>query len=88
MLGSMRKEDVIAFARRDWQAIAALKRRRWSEQKSNMTAADALSVGDDLRHHVAALRDGWPTEEDRRDDFAVHLRVSESLRRVKSPDRR
>ncbi len=84
----MRKEDVIAFARRDWRAIAALKQRRWAEQKRQMTPAEALSVGDELRHHVSALSSGWPTQEDRRNDLAVHIRVSESLRRAKPPQRR
>jgi len=78
----MRKEDLIAYARRDWQAIAASKRQRWAEQKSQMTAAEALSVGDELRHHAYALRPGWPTEEDRRNDLASHIRVSEMLRSV------
>ena len=84
----MRKEDVIAFARRDWKAIAASKRERWAEQKSRMTPAEALEVGDELRHHVRALRGDWPTEEDRQSDLAAHVRVSESLRRVKPPGRR
>ena len=78
----MRKEDVIAFASRDWSAIAASKRRRWSEQKSRMNPAEVLSVGDELRHHASAHRSDWPTDEDRKDDLAVHVRVSESLRRV------
>jgi hypothetical protein len=80
----VRKEDVIAFARRDWNAVAELKRRWWSEQKSRMTPAEALEVGDELRHHVSALRSDWPTEEDRRNDLASHVRISEMLRRVKS----
>jgi len=84
----VRKEDLIAFARRDWRMIAEMKRRRWAEQKSRMTPAEALSVGDDLRQHVSTLRDGWPTEEDRHKDLATHVRVSESLRRVKSPEGR
>ena len=81
----MRKEDLIAFAHRDWSAVAALKRRHWAEQKSRMTPAEALRVGDELRHHVSALRDDWPTEEDRRNDLASHVRLSEMLRRVKPP---
>jgi hypothetical protein len=82
----VRKEDVIAFARRDWRAIAALKRLRWA--KRNMTPAEALRIGDELRHHVSSLRTGWPTKEDRRNDIAVHIRVSESLRLAKPPDSR
>ena len=81
----MRKEDVIAFARRDWDAIAAVKRRRWAEQKSRMTVAEALEVGDELRHHVSALRADWPTEEDRQKDLASHIRLTEMLRLVKPP---
>jgi hypothetical protein len=84
----VRNEDLIAFARRDWQAIAASKRQRWAEQKSRMTPAEALSVGDELRHHASALRDDWPSEEDRRKDLASHIRVAEMLRRVKPPDGR
>jgi len=80
----VRKEDVVAFVQRDWEAVATLKRRRWAEQKSRMTPAEALSVGDELRHHVSALRNDWPTEEDRRKDLACHIRLLEMLRRVKS----
>ena len=83
----MRREDIVAFARRDWEAIAASKRRRWAELKSHMTPAEALQVGDELRRHVIALNDRWPTEEDRRSDLAVHVRVSESLGRAKPPSR-
>jgi hypothetical protein len=83
----VRKEDLIAFAHRDWSAIEALKRRYWREQKSRMTPAESLEVGDGLRQHVSALRDDWPTEEDRRKDLASHTRVSELLRRV-APHRR
>ena len=81
----MRKKDVVAFARRDWRAIAALKRRRWADEKSRMAPAESLRVADELRHYVKAIQEDWPTELDRRDDFAFHLRVSEMLRRVKPP---
>lgn len=49
-----------------------------------MTPDEALRVGDELRHHMQMLRDDWPTEEERQNDLAVHVRVSESLRRVKT----
>jgi hypothetical protein len=81
----VRIEDVLAFVHRDWNAIAELKRRRWTDQKSRMTPAEALSVGDELRHHASALLPGWPTEEERQKDIATHIRVSEMLGRVQSP---
>jgi len=82
ILSLVQKKDIVAFANRDWDAIAASKRQRWAAQKAQMTAADALQVGDDLRAYVKSLHDRWPTEEDRRSDLAVHMRVSGSLRRV------
>lgn len=84
----MRREDILAFARRDWQAIAASKRQRWAAQKASMTPGDALRVGDDLRNYVKSLHPNWPTEEDRREDLAVHVRVSGSLRRADTTRRR
>jgi hypothetical protein len=81
----MRREDILAFARRDWPAVAESKRRRWAAQKKEMTPAEALQVGDELRYHAHTLHDGWPTDADRRNDLAVHIRVSKSLRRVKFP---
>jgi len=78
----MRKEDVIAFARRDWAALERIKRERWAEERAAMTAADVLGMGDALRHHAKALHPDWPTGDDRKKDLAVHLRVSECLRSV------
>jgi hypothetical protein len=84
----VRKEDLVAFVKRDWGAIAALKRRTWAEQKSGMTAAEALHVGDELRNHIRTLQRDWPTVEDRRKDLASHVRVSEMLSRVRPSHRR
>jgi hypothetical protein len=85
---TVRKKDLIAFVRRDWRAVAALKRERWAHQESRMAPAERLAVGDELRRHVAAFQESWPTEQDRRSDLASHLRVSEMLRRVQSSHRR
>jgi hypothetical protein len=56
----VRKEDVIAYAERDWSAIAAFKRHRWAYEKSRITASDALPVADELRQHVNAIQGDWP----------------------------
>ena len=84
ILKHVRKKDLIAFAHRDWNAVAALKRRWWAEEKMRMTPEEALAVGDELRNHVSAFRSDWPKDEDRRKDLASHSRISEMLRRVKS----
>jgi hypothetical protein len=79
----MRREDLIEFARRDWQSVAAMKERFWVEQKRRMTAGEALQLADELRAAVRNRRSDWPSEEDRRSDLATHQRVSESLQRVR-----
>jgi hypothetical protein len=79
----MRREDLIAFARRDWRSVAAMKERFWVEQKRRMTASEALQLADDLRSSVTSRRPDWPSDDERRADLATHVRVSESLRRVR-----
>ena len=80
----MRQEDLIEFARRDWKSIAAMKERFWIEQKRRMTAGEALHLADELRAAVKSRRSDWPSDAERRSDLATHLRVSESLQRVRS----
>jgi hypothetical protein len=80
----MRREDLIAFARRDWDAIAAMKERFWVEQKRQMTASQALRLADDMRCAVLAPRPDWQSEEERDADLATHIRVSELLHRAHS----
>lgn len=79
MIWGMNRDDVVAFARRDWAAIAADKSRFWAERKSSMSAGDALAVGDGLRRHAQAVKPDWPDPVERADDLAVHCRVAEAL---------
>jgi hypothetical protein len=80
----MRREDLIAFARRDWASVAAMKERYWAEQKGRMSAADVLRLSDELRAAMTSRREDWPSQDERRLDLATHVRVSESLQRVSS----
>lgn len=81
----MTREEILAFARRDWAALADAKSEYWVERKRSMTAADALAVGEALRQHVHELRPDWPDASERAADMAVHLRVSEALHAVSIP---
>ncbi|HEX7705230.1 MAG TPA: hypothetical protein VF701_02120 [Thermoanaerobaculia bacterium] len=80
----MRREDLIAFARRDWTSVATEKDRFWVEQKRQMTATEALQFADDLRSSVVRRRGDWPSADERRVDLETHARVSESLRRARA----
>ena len=82
----MRKEDLIAFAERDWVAAEAFKQ-RWLMSRRPLTPHEKLEIADGLRRHVQALRKDWPSAEDRRKDLESHTRVSEMLRSVKDTGR-
>jgi hypothetical protein len=65
---SVRKEDIEAFAYRDWRAVTAPKRRRWAEQKSRRTPAEAFErwaerlphrIGEFSLWDVADLPKAW-----------------------------
>lgn len=76
------RNDLIAFARRDWSLVAEAKSEFWRSRKRNLTPAEILAIGDQLRRHVLALRPDWPSDTERAADVAAHLRVTEALRAV------
>lgn len=84
----VRKEDLIAYANRDWAGNERRKREFMAQQACAMTVTERLAVGDELRRYAQMLHPEWPTAEDRAADLAVHLRVSESLRSVIRTGRR
>lgn len=76
----MRREDVVAFARRDWAALEEGKAAFWAERKASLSAAQVLALGNELRRHAQSLKPDWPDAAERAEDLAVHRRVSEALR--------
>jgi hypothetical protein len=76
------RDDILAFARRDWAMVAESKTRYWLERKRTLSAAELLAVGDQLRRHALTVRPDWPTGAERAADLATHERVTEALRAV------
>jgi hypothetical protein len=81
------RDDILAFARREWSLVAEAKTEFWLTRKQGLSAAEILAIGDDLRRHAQAVRPDWPNEAERYADLAVHLRVTEALRAVSSRSR-
>jgi hypothetical protein len=75
----MTRDQVIAFAARDWQRLASSKTSAWRAARQHRTAAELLGAGDTLRRHARAVRSDWPAAADRAADLATHQRVSEAL---------
>ena len=78
----MDRDDILAFARRDWAMVAESKTRYWLERKRTLSAAELLAGGDELRRHALAVRPDWPTDAERAADLATHECVTEALRAV------
>lgn len=83
---NMRREDVLAYMNRDWEAIAEAKASYWA--KGSLSARSRLRIADRMRAWARRFHPGWPEEEERAADLATHQRVSAALRRVAASRRR
>jgi hypothetical protein len=84
MITPMKREEIRAFAWRDWAAIADAKTAFWAERKRSMTAEEALATAEMLRQHALQVKPGWPDAGERAADLAMHVSVSAALRAVSS----
>jgi hypothetical protein len=73
---------ISTFIELDWAAAARDKERWWRDYKREHGPAAGVRFADELRRQVLAARPDWPSEEEREEDLATHLRVIEVLRRA------
>lgn len=71
----MRRQDLIAFARRDWAAIAELKDEHRRARRRRESALEIFSAVDALRAQVHAQRADYPSPSERDADLASHVLV-------------
>ena len=81
MIRNMKTEDLAAFARRDWNAVAEVKASYWADP-AGPTPSERIRIAEALRRQVSFLHPDWPSEEDREKDLETHARVSAALRRA------
>jgi hypothetical protein len=77
------REEILAFARRDWAAVEAAKADDWARRKASLGAGRLLATADALRRSVVLLRPDWPSAAEREADLAAHAALSGQLRRVR-----
>jgi hypothetical protein len=58
----------------------------WRDWKKEHGPAAGIRMADELRRQVLMMRPGWPSDRERLEDLAAHLKVIDALRRV--PPRR
>jgi hypothetical protein len=78
----MRDEDLIAFARRDWQAIALGRFAFWAERYRREGGGPARRAATQLYDHARRICMGAFDERHRAADFADHVRLREQLDRA------
>ncbi|MCC6997113.1 MAG: hypothetical protein IT370_21040 [Deltaproteobacteria bacterium] len=76
------RDEIRAFALRDWTTTAKLKSVVWRRWRRRHGWLASLRVAEDLRQHVQLVRPGWPDRSEREADLDSHLRVIDALRRV------
>jgi len=79
----LRREDVVAFVKRDWRRVREAKERFWAD-----AGGDRFEMAEGLRRHARAVLPNWPTEKQREEDLEAHRRVAEALARVPPISRR
>jgi hypothetical protein len=78
----MDRDDLLAFARRDWQAIGRSRLVFWAERYQQDGGAAARRAATQLLEHARRLGGGLFDERRRADDLAHHHRLRDQLDRA------
>jgi hypothetical protein len=78
----MDPEALRRFARRDWAAVARVKRDHWAAQYRERGAGPARRAASQLLQHARCMHPGYPAPADRAIDFEHHLDVRDQLDRA------
>ena len=78
----MNREDLRAFAQRDWAAATRGKQQYWAERYWREGAGPARRASTLLLEHARRLGVAGLTDAHRADDFSHHLEVREQLDRA------
>ncbi len=73
---------IFGVSARAWQDASLSKELYWRDWKRAHGPGAGLLVGDELRRHALAMRPGGPSESERAEDCAAHIRIIEALARV------
>ena len=78
----MKRDDLLAFARRDWAAIARSRLDYWAERYARDGGATARQAATLLHQHAIRIGAAIHDQTSRDADLATHLRVREQLDRA------
>jgi hypothetical protein len=78
-------KEIWSYVSRDWAAARESKDAFWATRIARLGPIEGLRIADELRRQVVRQNPGWPNDEERRDDLAAHIRLSELLGRASRP---
>ena len=78
----MTRDDLLAFARRDWDAIARSRLDYWAERYAREGSGPARQAASALHDHAIRIGTALQDDRHREADLASHLRVCDQLDRA------
>lgn len=79
--GSVRDDDLRAYAHRPWGVAEALKQEHWARELAANPLA-TFEASQALWVHMRQINPDWPTEAERQEDLAHHLELKRTLDRA------
>jgi hypothetical protein len=76
------RNDLKAYRERGWAAAEADKRAHWAREFRARGPAATLAAAHALFQHMRLVRPDWPSEAQRRDDFAHHVELKRRIDRA------
>jgi len=70
------------FVARGWDEARRAKDAYWAERIARLGPVEALRIADELRRQMQRQHPSWPTQDERADDIAHHVRMAALFRRA------
>jgi len=81
-LADVDPRDLKAYLEREWAATEALKRAHWAREFAVRGPQATIEAAHALFQHMRLVRPDWPSEDQRREDFAHHVELKERIDRA------
>lgn len=70
------------YMSREWEAARRAKDAYWSERIARLGPTEGLRIAEELRLQVLRSQPGWPSDSERQEDLAAHLKLADLLHRA------
>jgi hypothetical protein len=84
----MKNSEIKVYADRNWEELSGFDRAYWAAEyrRRGFKATQKISLA--LWRHMKSIRNGWPEEEDRRQDLDHHITLKHLLDRYAEANHR